>query len=126
MQTGVWDSRVSHEETWKTGGLKIEILLKREEEDLVGFQLADDLSRRCLVRSTSTHRDWLSSHGAPSGLDLCWEGLSQMMEGVGSGPQTTRVVSSLLCALLSERCQCQCQCHRVSAGGSAMVFLATR
>jgi hypothetical protein len=25
------------------------------------------------MRSTLTHRDWLSSHGAPSRLDLCWE-----------------------------------------------------
>ena len=49
-----------------------------------------------------------------------------MMEGVGSGPQTTRVVSSLLCALLSERCQCQCQCRRVGYGalGQKVAYIA--
>jgi hypothetical protein len=35
MQTGVWDSRVSHEETWKTGGLKIEILLRETERSKI-------------------------------------------------------------------------------------------
>jgi hypothetical protein len=33
MQTGVWDSRVSHEETWKTGGLKIENPPERRETE---------------------------------------------------------------------------------------------
>lgn len=57
-------------------------------------------------------------------------GLSQMMEEVGSGPQTTRGVSSLLCALLSERCQCecqcQCQCRRIGYGvlGHLVAYIA--
>ena len=51
-----------------------------------------------------------------------------MMEGVGSGPQTTRGVSSLPCALLSERCQCQCQCRcrRIGYGvlGQQVAYIA--
>lgn len=77
-----------------------------------------------LVRSTSTHRDWLFSHGATSGLDLCWECLSQMLEGVGSGPQTARGVV-LLCSVLFSLNAVSVSVS-AGAGGSATVFLANR
>lgn len=79
-----------------------------------------------LVRSTSTHRDWLFSHGTTSGLDLCWECLSQMLEGVGSGPQTTRGVVLLCSVLFSLNAVSVSVSVSAGAGGSATVFLANR
>jgi hypothetical protein len=49
------------------------------------------------------------------------------MEGVGSLVGAPDLCcSSLLCALLSERCQCQCQCRRVGYGalGQQVAYIA--